>query len=85
MSELCRDCPFRGPVAALQTENASLRQQLEEARRLIRVAVKELDAQQANYCDALGIEQSANGIAILLDDFLAKAAEAQAQEKVNGG
>ncbi len=59
---------------ALPAAIAMLRQYmaaLEKAREWMRT----LDALQANYCNALGIEQSANGIAILLDDVLQAAKE----------
>ena len=56
------------PAAKIRQQEAEA--SLAAAMDWIRVAIKELDAQQDHYCNALGIEYSASGIAILLDDFL---------------
>ena len=38
-----------------------------------RMAVDELAALEANYCDALGIDQKINGVALLIEDAIAAA------------
>ena len=66
---MCPDC-VKSLVDATHHNLITQRQRAEtaererdEAREWMRVAARELDALQANYCNALGIEQSINGLA----------------------
>jgi hypothetical protein len=65
-----RDRDRLAVVNRLVQERDAAREENAILKGMVSNAIKELAALQANYCDALGIDQSVNGVAMVLEQQL---------------